>query len=222
MDAVILAGGRGERLRPVTDYIPKPLVPICNIPILEWQITYLERYDIKRIILCSGYKSEMLLDFVERRKFKVDLVLSDESYPLGTGGALKNAASLISSNDVIVMNGDIITDIDLGKMYHTSNSLAAIPLRTKFGVLDISGDVISGFREKMHLDDIWMNAGIYCLGSDMLDELPEKGDLEKTTFPEYAKNGLLYAVKHADAKWYSIDSFKDVDECSTVIHDMMK
>ena len=96
MDAVILAGGRGERLRPVTDYIPKPLVPICNIPILEWQISYLERYDIKRVILCSGYKSEMLRNFVERRKFKADLVLSDEIKPLGTGGALKNAASLIS------------------------------------------------------------------------------------------------------------------------------
>ena len=89
-----------------------------------------------------------------KEKFKADLVLSDEIKPLGTGGALKNAASLISSNEIIVMNGDVITDIDLGKMYHTSNSLAAIPLRTKFGVLDISGDVISGFREKMHLDNI--------------------------------------------------------------------
>ena len=64
MKAIILAGGRGRRLKPITDYIPKPLIPINNIPIIEWQIKYLKKFDISEVIICSGYKTEMIEKFI--------------------------------------------------------------------------------------------------------------------------------------------------------------
>jgi len=68
MKAVILAGGRGKRLKPITDYIPKPLIPINNVPILEWQIRYFKKFGIKEFIICAGYKTELISDFLRAKK----------------------------------------------------------------------------------------------------------------------------------------------------------
>ena len=116
MKAIILAGGRGKRLRPITDYVPKPLIPINNIPIIEWQIKYLKKHGISEVIICSGYKSEMIENYLENKKLGVKIIFSIESKPLGTGGAIKKAGKKIKDDSFIVMNGDIITNIDLKKL----------------------------------------------------------------------------------------------------------
>jgi NDP-sugar pyrophosphorylase family protein len=152
MKAVILAGGRGKRLKPITDYVPKPLIPINNVPILEWQIRYFKKFGIKEFIICAGYKTEIISDFLHAKKnFNVKIHLIKEKVPLGTAGAIKNIKKLISENSFFVINGDIITNIDLKKLRLKQNALAAIPLQTKFGIINIKNNKIIKFSEKINV-----------------------------------------------------------------------
>ena len=129
MKAIILAGGRGKRLRPITDYVPKSLVPIKNIPIIEWQIKYLKKFGISEVIICSGYKTEMIEDYLKNKKLGIKITFSVENKPLGTGGAIKKAGNKIKENSFVVINGDIITNIDLKQLLKKENSIASIQLK---------------------------------------------------------------------------------------------
>ncbi len=223
MKAIILAGGRGKRLRPITDYVPKPLVPLNNLPIIEWQIKYLKNFGVDEIIVCTGYMTEMIQHFLTIKKnFGIKIRFSIEKTPLGTGGAIKQAGKIIKDKSFIVINGDTITDIDLKKLIKKPNSIAAIELRTKFGIMETKDTKVTKFREKKEISDVWMNAGIYHLQKEVLKDLPKKGDIEKTVFPDYAKRGLLNTVKFENTNWYSIDSFKDMEECALHIHKIIK
>ena len=222
MKAIILAGGRGKRLRPVTDYVPKPLVPINNIPIIEWQIKYLKKFGVNEVIICTGYKQEMIENYLSMKKTGMHIKFSVEKSPLGTGGAIKKAGKMIQDTSFFVINGDIITDIDLKKLSAKQNSIASVELRTKFGILETVNDKITKFKEKKEISDVWMNAGIYHLQKNILQNLPSKGDIEKTVFPDFAKKGKLSIVKFKHVKWYSIDSFKDMEECSREVEEIIK
>lgn len=223
MKAIILAGGRGKRLRPITDYVPKPLVPLNNIPIIEWQIKYLNKFNVDEIIICTGYKTEMIQHVLSTKdNFGIKIKFSVEKSPLGTGGAIKQAGKEINENSFFVLNGDTITDIDLKKLQKKPNSIAAIELRTKFGIMETDDDKVTKFREKKEIPNIWMNAGIYHLQKEVLKDLPKKGDIEKTVFPDYAKKGMLNTVKFKNTRWYSVDSFKDMEECSLEVDKIIK
>ena len=222
MKAIILAGGRGKRLRPITDYVPKPLIPIKNIPIIEWQIKYLKKFDISEVIICSGYKTEMIENYLKNKKLGIKITFSIENKPLGTGGAIKKAGKKIKDKSFLVINGDTITNIDLKKLIKKENSIASIQLKTNFGILQTDKDKIMKFDEKKEIENLWMNAGIYHLNKETLKELPIVGDIEKTLFPDYAKKEKLSTIKFTNSKWYSIDSFKDMEECSLVIEKIIK
>ncbi|WP_010194683.1 sugar phosphate nucleotidyltransferase [Candidatus Nitrosarchaeum limnium] len=215
MKAVILAGGRGKRLRPITDYVPKPLIPLNNIPIIEWQVKYLKKQGIKEIIICTGYKAEMIKNYLEmKNNFGIKIKISVEKIPLGTGGAIKQAGLSIKDKSFFVLNGDTITNINLKQLAKKQNAIASIELKTKFGIMETQNDIVTKFKEKKEISDLWMNAGIYHLQNEVLKDLPKKGDIEKTVFPDYAKKGKLRTVKFKNVFWYSIDSFKDMEECS--------
>jgi len=222
LQAIILAGGRGNRLKPITDYVPKSLVPIKNIPIIEWQIKYLKKFGVNEIIISTGYKTKMIENYLSIKNLKVKIKFSIEKSPLGTGGAIKKAGKMINGKSFFVINGDVITNIDLNKLSKKPNSIASIELQTKFGILEINGNKISKFREKIAISDLWMNAGIYHLQKQILKDLPNKGDIEKTLFPNYAKKGKLNTIKFKKIKWYSIDSFKDIEECSLAVQKIIK
>jgi len=218
-----LAGGRGKRLRPITDYVPKPLVPLNNIPIIDWQIKYLKKFGIKEVIICTGYKTEMIQHFLSvKDNFGINIKFSVEKIPLGTGGAIKQAVKSIKDKSFFVINGDTITNIDLKKMLTKQNAIAAIELRTKFGIMETLDDKVTKFREKKEIPNVWMNAGIYHLESRIIKDLPTKGDIEKTVFPDYATKGLLNTVKFKNVKWFSVDSFKDMEECSLEVEKIIK
>mgnify|MGYP001150775028 CR=1 FL=1 len=222
MKAIILAGGRGKRLRPITDYVPKPLIPIKNIPIIEWQIKYLKKFGVSEVIICSGYKTEMIENYLNNKKLGIKISFSVEDTPLGTGGAIKKVGKKINEKSFIVINGDIITNIDLKKLLKKENSIASIQLKTKFGILQTDDDKIIKFDEKKEIENLWMNAGIYHLKKNTLKDLPDKGDIEKTLFPNYAKKGKLFTLKFRNTKWYSIDSFKDIEECALEVEKIIK
>jgi len=222
LKVIILAGGKGKRLRPITDYVPKPLIPIKNISIIEWQIKYLKKFGISEIIICSGYKTKMIENYLNNKKLGIKITFSVEDKPLGTGGAIKKAGKKIKDKSFLVINGDTITNIDLKKLIKKNNTIAAIQLRTKFGILQTDKNKIIKFDEKKEIENLWMNAGIYHLNKETLKELPTVGDIEKTLFPDYAKKEKLTTIKFTNSKWYSIDSFKDMEECSLVIKKIIK
>ena len=172
MKAIILAGGRGKRLRPITDYVPKPLISIKNIPIIEWQIKYLKKFGISEVIICSGYKTEMIENYLKNKKLGIKITFSIENKPLGTGGAIKKAGKKIKDKSFIVINGDIITNIDLEKLMKKENSIASIQLKTNFGILQTDKDKIIKFDEKKEIKNLWMNAGIYHLNKESIKDLP--------------------------------------------------
>ncbi|MEM0446574.1 MAG: nucleotidyltransferase family protein [Candidatus Nitrosocaldus sp.] len=231
MKAVILAGGFGKRLKPLTDDRPKPMVEILGKPIVAWQVEWLRLNGIYELILCVGYMKERIMDYLgdgSKYSVSIDYVVEDE--PLGTGGAVKNARHMLKDDDkgkeeededddgykFIVVNGDIITDLNIGKMLaFNGNSIAVVPLPSPYGIVEISNDSkIIGFKEKPKIDQFWINAGVYCLTSEVFKYLPEKGSIEYDTFPKLAADGMLYAVKYRDAYWRSIDTHKDVEEAS--------
>jgi len=218
MHAIILAGGKGKRLKPVTDYVPKSLIPIDNIPIIEWQIRYLKKFAVKKIIICTGYKTEQIENYLKiKNNFGIKIIFSKEKIPLGTAGAIKQAARHIIEKSFFVLNGDVITNIDIKKLQKKENCIAAIILKTKFGVMGINNDKVSKFSEKKGISNLWMNAGLYHLTKNIVKDLPKKGDIEKTTFPNYAKKGKLNHIKFKGAFWHSIDSHKDIEECASEI-----
>lgn len=211
---MILAGGIGKRLKPITETIPKALVPINGAPIISWQIKYFKKFGVDEFVICTGYKGEKIEEYLESEKLTIHY--SHEQEPLGTGGAIKNAAKYLNHTSFFVINGDVITDIDLTHLLSKPFSIATINLKTQYGTLDISDTdnlTVNGFQEKGSIPNYWMNAGIYHLSPDIIEELPDKGNIEEDTFPTLARKRLLTAIKYPNALWHSIDSHKDIEEC---------
>jgi NDP-sugar pyrophosphorylase family protein len=218
MKAVILAGGFGKRLRPLTDQIPKPMIEVRDLPIIEWQVKWLSSFDIKEFIICVGYLKEHIINHIgsgSRLGVKVGYAVEEE--PLGTGGALKNAEGLLSGQkEFFMVNGDILTNLDPGMLRDGGNAhaLALVPLRSPFGVVEVKGSQVLGFVEKPRITDKWINAGVYHFTSDVFSYLPENGNIEVTALPALAKEGRLNAAKYDSVFWRSIDSHKDIEEAA--------
>ena len=218
MKAVILAGGFGKRLRPLTDQKPKPMIEVLDIPIIEWQIRWLKRYNINEFIVCVGYMKEQIIDHIgsgNRLGVKVGYAVEEE--PLGTGGALKNAQSLLTGQEGFFMiNGDILTELDPNILHNgSSQTLALVPLRSPYGVVELDGNAkVLGFVEKPTIPDRWINAGVYYFTQEVFPYLPDNGNIEMTALPALAKEGRLKAIKYQDMFWRSIDSHKDIEEAA--------
>ena len=219
MKALILAGGRGKRLRPLTDKIPKSLIPINKKPLIQYTINYLKKFGINEIIICAGYKSTQIQNFLKKKKnFGCKIEYSIEKSPLGTAGAIRNAIKNLSGESFLVINGDVITNIDLKKILKKPNTIAANELKTKFGTMKIKNNKILKFNEKTDVENVWMNPGLYHLSTDILKILPHKGSLEGEIFPKLAKKKSLHTIKFKNVLWHSIDSFKDIELSSQEIN----
>lgn len=218
MKAVILAGGLGRRLRPLTEQVPKPLVPILGKPIIAWQIEWLRDSGIREIIVCAGYLRDRVIEALgngSRLGVRIGYVVEDE--PLGTGGAIRNAEIFLDREEgFYVLNGDIITDLDpgrlagLGERYIAAISL--VPLPSPYGIVETRDSEVLRFVEKPTIPDIWINAGVYYMRPEALRYMPERGDLEETAFPRIAAEGRMKAVKYEGVYWKSIDTHKDLEE----------
>ena len=218
MKAVILAGGFGKRLKPLTDQRPKPMIEVLSIPIVEWQIRWLMKFGVKEFVLCVGYMREQIFDHIgDGSKFGAKIEYSIEEDPLGTGGALKNAKDLLAGQDSFFMlNGDVLTELDPNKMKVAgAQTIALVPLRSPFGVVELDKNSrVLGFTEKPEISDRWINAGVYHFTQEVFRYLPENGNIEVTALPVLAKEGKLHAVKYPGTFWRSIDSHKDIEEAA--------
>ena len=218
--AIILAGGKGERLRPYTNDRPKVMVEVAGKPILAWQIEWLKSHGITKFILTVSYKHEVVEQyFGDGSKFGIEIDYSIEDTPLGRGGGIKKAfkSSLIDdSSDVVVCNGDIITKLDLSMMIKNHEdqkaliSLLLVPYLSRWGVVKIDeNDHVIGFEEKPKLP-YWINGGIYIFNKEVEPLLPEKGDHEYETFPKIPKSKFL-GFKD-EGFWRAVDVVKDKSE----------
>ncbi|MBS7619011.1 nucleotidyltransferase family protein [Candidatus Bathyarchaeota archaeon] len=224
MKAVILAGGQGKRLKPLTDENPKPLIRVAGKPIVVWQMRWLKHYGVESFILSIGYLKERFLEVLgSGRKYGVNISYVVEEEPLGTGGGLKNAEPLLKNEEFFyVVNGDVLTDIDLGRLLdglgEASGVIALVPLPSPYGIVRLEGSTVSSFEEKPVIRDYWINAGVYLFKSEVFKYLPERGDLEKTLFPRLAEEGRLKAVKYLDGCfWKSVDTWKDLEEVEVIL-----
>lgn len=185
MQALILAGGKGTRLRPLTMHTPKPIVPIANRPFLLYQLELLKRADVRDVILSLSYQPQKIEDRIgDGTDYGVRISYTVEASPLGTAGAYRNAAGLISKTTV-VLNGDVLTDIDLNDVirFHRERGAAAtivltpVPNPTAYGLVETDGEQrVSRFLEKPKPDEVTcdtINAGIYILEPRVLDYIPD-------------------------------------------------
>ena len=229
MITVILAGGLGKRLRPLTSDRPKPMIQINNTPIIEFQVKWLQKFGITDIIVLVGHLREKIKHHLaDGKKFGVNISYIEENVPLGTGGALKNAKDHIIQNGnsdpgFFVINGDILTNLDPFTISEKgSMTLALVPMKSTFGIVETNGDLVSKFIEKPSIEDMWINAGVYYFSNEIFDYLPDKGNLETVTLPMLVEKQKLKAKKFSNNYWRSIDSHKDVDEASKEIEQVFK
>ncbi|HSQ18985.1 MAG TPA: NDP-sugar synthase [Blastocatellia bacterium] len=185
MQALILAGGKGTRLRPLTMHTPKPIVPIANQPFLLYQLELLKRADVRDVILSLSYQPQKIEDKLgDGTDYNVRISYAVEASPLGTAGAYRNAASLISETTV-VFNGDVLTDIDMNEVIHFHRErqaaativLAPVPNPTAYGLVETEKDGrVCRFLEKPKPEEVTcdtINAGIYILEPRVLEYVPE-------------------------------------------------
>lgn len=179
MEAVILAGGKGTRLRPYTTTLPKPLVPVGDRPILEILLIQLRKAGVKKVTIAVNHLAELIMAFFgDGSKWGLEIVYSLESQPLGTVAPLKLLNNL--PNNFFVMNGDILTDIDFADLFrnHEKNkSLLTVSTyhrttKIDFGVIETENNYISGFKEKpeYHFN---VSMGIYVFSKEVLKVVPE-------------------------------------------------
>ena len=216
MEAIILVGGYGTRLKPLTYTIPKPLLPLLNRPMVEYIIDKLP-VEVTKVILAVNYMKEKIEEYFQKSKRKIEFVLVDEREPLGTGGAIKNCQKELTGR-FLVINSDIVcsTDIkELIKFHENKNADITISLYpvedvTHFGVVAIDNEYrINRFVEKPKKEDApsnLINAGIYCLNYDILDYIP-KGkltSLEKEIYPKVINDKKRFFGFKFDGYWMDI------------------
>lgn len=218
--AIILAGGKGERLRPYTNDRPKVMVELAGKPILAWQIEWLKSHGITKFVLTVSYKHEVVEKyFGDGSKFGIEVDYSIEDEPLGRGGAIKKAFKsklMDGCENVVVTNGDIISKADLSKMIkeHEANnalmSLMLVPYLSRWGLVEVDdSNHILGFREKPKLP-YWINGGVYIFSKEVEPLLPDKGDHEYETFPKIPKD-RFFGFKD-EGFWRAVDVVKDKSE----------
>jgi len=209
MEAIVLAGGMGKRLRPLTKDVPKAMVPVNGVPLLEYQLRRLERYGIEKIVLACGYKWEVI-----KKEFGNRFVYSVEKEPLGTAGAVNNALDKIDGNEFLVVNADDITDANLKELIKTgANTTAVARFHSNFGIVEIKGDKIVKFQEKPLLP-YWANVGLHVLSKKI--KFPAKGSLEYDVLPPIAAKGQLKVYKH-QGFWMTVNTVKDLEEVEDAI-----
>ena len=193
--ALIICGGRGTRLKPLTNRMPKPLLPVKGTPFLEFLMDYLKIQGFSNFILATGYKSKMIENYFGRGEdLGVNIDYSKERVPLGTGGAVKKAESLITGKEIVVLNGDSFADLDLKKMIRLHNKMkqpiTMAVARTKdsgrSGQLGINKGIVTRFEEKGKQKEGFVNAGVYVFRKELLGSIPKKKvSLEKEIFPKF-------------------------------------
>lgn len=215
MEAILLAGGKAERLGDAARGRPKALVPIAGRPLAAYQVALLASAGVDRVLVsCAAGQEELFAS--ELAGLGPQIVTVPEREPLGRGGGVRLTVQAREEHGpVYVLNGDELIHIDLAGLLESHRAhggaatLTVAPLPTAFGVVELDDeDRVSGFDESPKLPH-WVHAGVDVLDEEAIARLPEKGDHERTTFPDLAAEGKLYAFRH-DGVWLTVNTPKDL------------
>jgi NDP-sugar pyrophosphorylase family protein len=215
MEALLLAGGKAERLGDAAQGLPKPLVPVAGFPLAEYTVARLVAAGVTHVVVaCRAGQEDSFVNALGGLGAEIEPV--GEPEPLGRGGGLRLAASRRRERGpALALNGDEMLDVDYRALLaeHERTGAAATvvvaQVRSPFGVVEIDDEGrITGFREGATLPD-WVNSGVYVLGEEAIARLPERGDHEQGTFPELAQEGKLRGYRH-EGVWLTVNTPKDL------------
>lgn len=214
MEAIILAGGKAERLGDAAGGKPKALVEVGGKPLAAYQVEQLAAAGVERVLVsCAAGQEDLFSEALG--EIGPQIVPVGEPEPLGRGGGIRLAAAeRRDGGEIYALNGDELTDVDLLRLLelHASSDAAATitvaQVYSPFGVVELDEDLVTGFREAPRLEH-WVSCGVYVLGEEALERFPERGDHETTTFPELAAEGRLRAYRHEGA-WLTVNTPKDL------------
>jgi NDP-sugar pyrophosphorylase family protein len=215
VEAILLAGGKAERLGDAAAGLPKALVRIAGKPLAAYQIRLLAAASVDRVIVsCAAGQGEVFER--ELAGVGVEVVTAEEPQRLGRGGGIRFAAAeRAETGDVLVLNGDELLDVDFAALLRRHRETgAAVTItvarpQSPFGLVELDdADVVTGFREGGRVP-YWVNCGVYAFSEEGLARLPERGDHETTTFPELVAERRLRAFCH-DGLWLTVNTPKDL------------
>jgi len=219
LKAVMLVGGFGTRLRPLTMTTPKPMLSLVNIPFLEIELDHLKQHGVDEVILSTGYLPAIFDEyFGDGSRVGMKLVHVTEEEPLGTCGAVKNVEQYLGDEPVIVCNGDILTDLDIGKLvsYHEEKgstvtiTLTPVEDPTAYGLVPLSDDgAIKEFLEKPSWEEVvtnLINAGTYVIDPAVFNDVPENTNysFERQLFPGLLERGVPMYGFPSDCYWLDL------------------
>lgn len=190
MEAIVLAGGLGTRLRGVVSDVPKPMAEVAGKPFLKYILDELSKAGFSKVVLAVGYKKEVIMDYFGNSYKGMDILYSNEDVPLGTGGCIKKAISLIDNEYVFIINGDTMFKVDYTKMKTNNDIMIACKYLESFdryGKVEFDNNRIISFKEKMPNQTGYINGGIYLFKKDLFNKFKcdEKFSLEKDFFEKY-------------------------------------
>jgi mannose-1-phosphate guanylyltransferase len=218
MKALFLAGGFGTRLKPITNDLPKPMVPIMGKPLLERNIENLKKHGVDEVVLSTCYKSHKIEKYFEDgRKLGIGISYISEDVPLGTAGAIKNAQSFFDDT-FLVFNADILSDIDISEMirfHKEKGALATIAVTqvenpSAYGVIEHDENgFITTFKEKPQPHESssnLINAGVYIFEPELLEEIPSGRavSIEREIFPMLLQKGFKLAAYNRCSYWLDL------------------
>jgi|SaaInlStandDraft_6_1057023.scaffolds.fasta_scaffold91246_2 D-glycero-alpha-D-manno-heptose 1-phosphate guanylyltransferase len=178
MKAIILAGGFGTRLRERVPLVPKPMAPVAGRPFLEYILDKLDQANFEQVVLSVGYQASIIMDHFGDSYRHMSISYAHEKEPLGTGGAIAFALTLVDEDPVLVINGDTFLDIDYRELFNwylSEPRKVAIVLRelddiSRYGTVQLKGDIVTGFYEKGQTGAGLINAGVYIVNPNFFDE----------------------------------------------------
>ena len=196
MEAIILAGGLGTRLRSVVSEVPKCMAPVDGQPFLQYMLDWLQRFDITHVILSVGYLREVIFNYIDSRNWPFEISYAVEEEPLGTGGGIRLALMKCHGDRVIVLNGDTFFQVDLDRLaFDAPVTLALKPMRNfdRYGAVDWDGKLVTGFREKAVCTEGLINGGIYAIERSQLGFalFPKRFSFEKYMLEPLAAGHLV-------------------------------
>lgn len=232
-EAVLLVGGQGTRLRPLTLTTPKPLLPVAGVPFLTHQLASLRAAGIEHVVLATSYRAEVFTQtFGDGSSLGLQITYLTEDEPLGTGGAIRHAASgLRSAGDdaVVILNGDVLSGHHLAGQvaFHESHDadvtlhLVEVEDARAYGCVPCDDDgKVTAFLEKMdHPVTSWINAGAYVFRRSVIDEIPQGQvvSVERETFPELLAFGRDVWAWRESAYWCDVGTPQALIQCSADI-----
>lgn len=225
---VILCGGKGTRLGSETARIPKPMVTVGGMPVLDHLLHYYVSFGVRRFVLCLGYRGDVIADWIERHPITqrtgqtdVEVVCADTGLEAMTGARVKRVEHLVEGEDFFLTYGDGLGDVQIDKLlaYHRGHgaplTLTAVHPPSRFGILALDGEVVSAFAEKPLSAD-WINGGFFVCDRRVFAELDDDDGcvLERAPFERLAERGDMRAFRH-EGYWQCMDTIADREALQT-------